>query len=241
MEKDCSVKSKRYSRQLPLLGIEGQSRLAGSRVAVVGLGGLGSIVSQYLVAAGVGHVRIIDGDIVEPSNLNRQILYDEESIGLPKAYVAAWKLRSLNSCSSVEPVYAWVRDENIEDVIGDVDLIIDCLDNWETRLILSRYARSKGVPLLHGAVESYYGQLYFYIPGESACLECIAPRASRKGEVSVIGPAVGVVASLEASLAIRYLSGEPVAPNELVIIDSRTLTIDKIKINADSCECPSGA
>ncbi|MCE4620007.1 MAG: HesA/MoeB/ThiF family protein [Desulfurococcales archaeon] len=237
MEKDCSVKSRRYSRQLSLLGVEGQNRLDSSRVAVVGLGGLGSIVSQYLVAAGVGHVKIIDGDVVEPSNLNRQVLYDEESIGLPKAYVAAWKLRSLNSCTRVEPVYAWVREDNVESIIGDVDLIVDCLDNWETRLILSRYARSRRIPLIHGAVESYYGQLYFYIPGESACLECIAPRASRKGGVSVIGPSVGVVASLEASLAILYLAGREVATNELVIIDSRSLSIDKIKIDNKSCRC----
>ena len=241
MEKDCSVKSRRYSRQLPLLGAEGQSRLAGSRVVVVGLGGLGSIVSQYLVAAGVGYIKIIDRDVVELSNLNRQILYDEESIGLPKAYVAAWKLRSLNPCSRVEPVYDSIREDNVEGIIGDVDLIVDCLDNWETRLILSRYARNKGIPLVHGAVESYYGQLYFYIPGESACLECIAPRAGREGRVSVIGPSVGVVASLEAGLAIRYLTGDEVATNELIIIDSRTLAIDKVKIRASSCECSSRA
>jgi molybdopterin/thiamine biosynthesis adenylyltransferase len=237
LEKECGVNSRRYSRQIPLLGEEGQARLANARVAIVGLGGLGSIVSLYLAAAGVGYLRVVDGDNVEPSNLNRQILYDESSIGLPKAYMAAWRLKALNHCTTIEAVQSTLTRGNVNELIGDVDLIIDCLDNWETRLVLSSYARAMKIPLLHAAVEGYYGQLYFYKPGKSACLECIAPRSLEKRIVSVYGPAVGVVASLEASIALRFLAGEDVEGGELFIIDTREMTIDKLKIARDSCVC----
>ncbi len=236
-EENCGVEAPRYSRQLPLLGEDGQRRLLNSKVAVIGLGGLGSIVAMYLASAGVGYLKIVDSDNVDETNLNRQLLYDALSVGLPKAYLAAKRLRELNPCVNVEPVRASLDNKNIEDIIGHIDLIIDCLDNWRARLLLGRYSMRRNIPLLHAAVEQFYGQLYFYKPGEAACIECIAPRKESRRTIYVMGPAVGVVASLQALMAIMYLSGQQVEPGVLWVIDSKGMTIDKIPIAKNACYC----
>ena len=233
------AKDPRYARQIPIIGEEGQEKLSKSKVAIVGLGGLGSITSQYLAAAGVGELIIIDSDVVEDNNLNRQLLYDTPSIGLPKAPIAARRLKSLNPCTEIKWYQGKLTKENIDEVIGEVDLILDCLDNWETRLVLDDYSWRKGIPLLHAAVEQFYGQIYFSIPGKTACLRCIAPRqdAKREGGIPVIGAGVGVIASLQALIAIQYLVGVFKEPGTLILVDSKRGSIDKIRIDPSACRC----
>ncbi len=229
----------RYSRQLPIIGARAQERLSRSRVAIVGLGGLGSIVSMYLAAAGVGELVIVDSDRVDWNNLNRQLLYDAASIGLPKAPLAARRLRMINPCSRISYSQERITRDNVHDVIGGADLIVDCLDNWETRLVLDWYAHQTDTPLLHAAVESYYGQLLLVKPGETACLHCIAPPREREGPIPVLGPAVGVVASLQALAAVRTLTGDPwPQPGILLLVDSKRGTIDSIPLDPRACECP---
>lgn len=228
----------RYDRQIPLIGEEGQEKLSKATVAIVGLGGLGSITSQYLAAAGVGELIIIDADTVEENNLNRQLLYDAASIGLPKAPLAARRLKSLNPCIRVEWRQARISDDNIGELIPSADLILDCLDNWETRLVLDRYSRRTGIPLLHAAVEGYYGQVYLSVPGRTACLECIAPsNLNVKRKIPVLGASVGIVASLQALIAIRYLVGDYRDEGTLILVDGRRPGIDKIDIDPGACKC----
>ncbi len=236
---DCGFGLERYRRQLGLWGLDGQEMLESSTVAVVGLGGLGGVVSLYLAGAGVGRLILVDGDVVEPHNLNRQLLYDEASVGLPKAVIAARRVREFNSCVEVVPVQERLTPDNVHRILGGVDLIVDALDNWEARLVLDEYARETGTPLVHGAVERFYGQVLFTIPGETACLSCIAPRGGRGRCVQVAGPAVGVVASLEATLAVRFLAGLPVEAGTLYVVDAADGGIEKIPL-APGCGCGDG-
>ncbi len=230
----CDPTAERYDRHLPLInGPEGQEKLSASRVAIVGLGGLGSVVSMYLAAAGVGELVIIDGDRVEESNLNRQLLYDTPSIGLPKPYIAAKRLKSINPCIEVRPKFTKILSlEDAASSIGEVDLVVDALDNWKTRLILDEYTKQKNIPLVHAAVERYYGQLMQIIPGKSPRLSTIAPKEERKGKLRVLGPVVGIVASIEALLSVKTLLGDYTYYNKLIVVDARSLQITHIELKA---------
>jgi molybdopterin/thiamine biosynthesis adenylyltransferase len=229
-----------YERQLPLIGEDGQERLAQSKVMVFGLGGLGSIVTQYLAAAGVGELVLVDYDSVDINNLNRQILYDYASIGIPKPFLAARRLRMLNPCTSVKPLYTSLSEDTLDTLRGQAetaDLLIDALDNWRSRLLLDKLAHTTGKPLVHGAVESYYGQIMAVIPGKTACLRCIAPRdVERKHKIPVIGASVAAIASLEAKLALDILLGKRESAGVLIMIDTKNYEINKIKIEACPCE-----
>ena len=227
----------RYKRQLGLLGIDGQEKLASSTVVVAGLGGLGSIVSLYLAAAGVGRLRIVDPDIVEIHNLNRQLLYSEADLGLPKAYLAARRLRELRPDLKVEPLMAAVSEDNAGEIVRGSDLVVDALDNWEARLALADAAWQEGIRLVHAAVDRYYGQITTIHRDRTICLHCIAPASPQRRCTQVIGPAVGVVASLEAMEAIKVLTGigEPLY-NKLLVVDAITPSIDVIKLTPIPCE-----
>ena len=232
--------SGRYVRQLGLLGEEGQERLSEASVAVVGLGGLGSAVSLYLAAAGVGRLILVDPDRVEPHNLNRQVLYDESDVGLPKAYLAARRVRAQNPRVRVDPYPTAVSGENVEELLGDADVIVDALDNWEARLVLDRYAWMEGKPLVHAAVERWYGQLTVVQRGRTSCLACLAPERPGRTCTQILGPVAGILGLMEALEVIKIVTGaaEP-AYNKLVVVDAKTLTIDTIPLDPAPCpRCP---
>ena len=231
MRPGCGPDSPRYSRQIPLLGVEGQERLSRSTVAVVGLGGLGSTVSLYLAAAGVGRLVLVDGDRVEDGNLNRQILYDEASIGLPKPFIAARRIRLLNSCVETVPVHEWVTRDNADRILGEADLVVDALDNWSGRLVLDEYTERAGKPLVHGAVERLYGQVMLVVPGGPR-LRAIAPGGEKRGVIPVMAPAVGVIASLEAELAVEALLGDYTRAGRLYIVDLRLMDIQSVELRS---------
>ena len=231
MRPGCGPDSPRYSRQIPLLGAEGQERLSRSTVAVVGLGGLGSTVSLYLAAAGVGRLVLVDGDRVEDGNLNRQILYDEASIGLPKPFIAARRIRLLNSCVETVPVHEWVTRDNADRILGEADLVVDALDNWSGRLVLDEYTERTGKPLVHGAVERLYGQVMLVVPGGPR-LRAIAPGGEKRGVIPVTAPAVGVIASLEAELAVEALLGDYTRAGRLYIVDLRLMDIQSVELRS---------
>lgn len=165
----------RYRRQLAIdgWGEKAQEKLSHAHVTVVGAGGLGSPVLLYLTAAGVGHIRIIDGDTLSLSNLNRQILYGDALIGLPKAESTRRKLKELNPSVEIETIPARIDPDSMDLHLPTEGIMVDCLDNFETRFLLNRHAVENHLPLVHAGVEGLYGQLTTIIPEETPCLECI--------------------------------------------------------------------
>jgi molybdopterin-synthase adenylyltransferase len=204
----------RYSRQILFRGIgpEGQKRLRASRVAIVGCGATGSALSSLLARAGVGWLRIIDRDYVEPSNLQRQMLFDEHDAAesLPKAIAAANKIRQFNSEIEVDPHAADLIPGNIEELLQGAQIVLDGTDNFETRYLINDYAVSKHVPWIYTAAVGSYGVVMNILPGETACLACVFPD-SPTGMVEtcdtsgILNSAVNLAASISATEAIKYL------------------------------------
>ncbi|BDR92212.1 HesA/MoeB/ThiF family protein [Vulcanisaeta souniana] len=230
----------RYSRQVAVIGKEGQEKLSRARVAVIGLGGLGSLVSMYLAGAGVGELTIVDYDTISVTDLHRQLLYREEDVGKPKVEVAISRLHALNPTVKIKPVNDALVEENAEVVLDGVDVVVDALDNWLGRQVLNEAIVKLRKPLVHGAVNGWYGQVSTIIPGRTPCLfELVHARSLPQcvGYCPVIGPVVGVVASIEATEVIKLITGigEPLI-NKLLIIDGKNWVIDEIKLSrVDNC------
>ncbi len=215
----------RYQRQvlLPQIGTAGQAVLGRSRVLVLGCGALGTVISEQLVRAGVGLVRIADRDLVELNNLQRQVLFDEEDANqsFPKAIAAAKRLRRVNSSVTIEPLVLDVHAGNIEELL-DVDLVMDGTDNAETRYLLNDACVKHGRPWIYGACVGTEGRVMAVVPGKTACLRCVFPEAPGAGElptcdtVGVLGAIAGAVASIQAATAIRIL----VDPKEAFVLPS---------------------
>jgi adenylyltransferase/sulfurtransferase len=205
----------RYSRQIRFapIGAAGQRRISESRVALIGAGALGSVAAELLARAGVGTLRIVDRDFVEYSNLQRQSLYDEEDVrrNLPKAEAAAAKLRRINSEIEIEAVVDDVNPTNVEDYIRDVDLVLDALDNFETRFVLNDACVKHSRTWIYAAAVGSYGLVMPILPGKSPCLRCMlgslpAPGASPTCDTAgVIGPITHVVASIQVAEALKII------------------------------------
>jgi adenylyltransferase/sulfurtransferase len=206
----------RYSRQVLFRGIgaEGQRRLAAARVAIVGCGAIGSAVASLTARAGVGTLRIIDRDYVEPSNLQRQSLFDENDAAesVPKAIAAARKIAGFNSEVVVEPEVADLTPANVGSLLAHADLVLDGTDNFETRYLVNDYAVKQGVPWIYAAAVGSYAVTMDILPGETACLACVFP-APPRGVVEtcdtsgILNSAVNLVASIEATEALKLLVG----------------------------------
>lgn len=206
----------RYSRQVlfPGIGAQGQARLSQGRVAIVGCGATGACVSGLLARAGVGQLVIIDRDYVEPSNLQRQSLFDEADAAesLPKAVAAARKIAAFNSEVQTTPVVADLTPENIESLLGDADLILDATDNFETRYLINDFAVKHGKPWIYAAAVAAYAVTMNVLPGETACLACLFP-APPEGTIEtcdtagILNSAVNLIGSIQATEAIKFLVG----------------------------------
>ena len=228
------MSSSRYRRQVLIdqIGEEGQLELTNSKIVVVGAGGLGSPILYYLTAAGVGHIKIVDFDIFDVSNLNRQILHNETRLGMSKAKSAFLTLSKLNSEVEVDYYENKVTRESAKEIFKDCDLIIDAVDNIETRLILNHYSIKQGIPVLFGAVESFEGYLYMFNPQNKdvPCYECLFPNsmACEKKEIPIVGSTAGVIGTWQASEALKFLVGYT-DQNYFLKIDLLGNTIEKIK------------
>ena len=203
-----------YSRQTILkeLGRKGQKKLAQSKVAVVGLGGLGTVSSLYLALAGVGHLRLIDQDTVELDNLHRQVLYGPDDLRYPKVEVAAKKLEETNPFVKVEAISENLNASNIEKLLSGVDCVVDGLDNMHTRYLVNRACASLGVPYVFGAAIGVEGNLSVFAVPETPCLECVFPNVADSDLMScdirgVLGATPGIIGSMEAMEAIKVLTG----------------------------------
>ncbi|MEM1921133.1 MAG: HesA/MoeB/ThiF family protein [Desulfurococcaceae archaeon] len=198
----------RYDRQIPVIGYENQVRLKNTSVLVVGLGGLGSIITTYLVASGIGRIVVVDHDTVSLSDLNRQILYDTSVLGKPKALVAREKLSKLNPNVVVETYVEEFTYGFGERIIRDVDIIVDALDNWETRFVVDKLAFKYNKPLVHGGVEGFYGQVTTLIPGKPPCLRCIFQIVKPvKKRVNVVATTPGIIGVIEANEVLKLAIG----------------------------------
>ena len=216
----------RYARQIPLIGDDGQRSLAGATVFIAGAGGLGSPVSIYLAEAGVGEIRIADLDVVDESNLNRQILHPADRLGMLKAESAAKTLAALNPECRVVPFAEKIDADSVCRMADGADLIIDCMDNFETRYVLNEASQKLNIPLLHGAVTGFSGQITLVIPGETPCLSCIFPKAGTAESVPIIGASAGVVGSMQALEAVRFLVGKPTLAGKLLLYDGASNAVD---------------
>ena len=228
-----------YSRQmaLPEVGVRGQARLRASHVAVVGAGGLGVPVLQYLAGAGIGRLTIVDGDRLEPSNLHRQTLYALADCGRPKAELAAARVRALNPDVEVHARAERLDASNAASLLRDADLVLDCSDNFSTKFLINDLACSIGVPALFASVYQYEGQLQLVRPAAAgACMRCIWPQATRDGvvgncaEAGVLGPVPGVFGSLQALEALKFLMDLPgQLRDEVLVIDLTTFSTSRVR------------
>ena len=240
MENGLKVVYERYQRQLPILGEEGQKKVSSSSVLIVGVGGLGSIVSLYLAAAGVGKLVLVDNQRIEVSNLNRQILYRERDVGEKKVLVAAARLRELNPALKVIPIDTKIDRSNVDEIVQMADVVVDALDNWETRLIVNESCVRHGKPFIHAGVEAFYGQVSTIIPGKTACLQCIISKPPPpRNHIPVIGAAVGVIGSIEALEVIKLLAfgEEHTLAGKLLIVDLKNYSLDVIRVERRP-DCP---
>jgi adenylyltransferase/sulfurtransferase len=216
-----STNEDRYSRQTRFSGIgpDGQTRLAASRVAILGCGALGSASAMAMVRAGVGFVRLIDRDVPELSNLPRQVLFDEADVhdGLPKAVAAATQLARINSGTVLEPIVADLIASNAATLLSGVDVIIDGSDNLEARYLINEFACREWMPWVHGGAIGAEGRVLTVVPGKTACLRCLVPEPPLPGTLptcdtaGIIGPAAMVVGAVQAAEAIKLLVGEGTA------------------------------
>jgi molybdopterin-synthase adenylyltransferase len=235
-----------YSRQVVLkeFGQKGQNKLCASKVAVVGVGGLGSVSSLYLALAGVGYLRLIDQDILELKNLHRQILYTIDDLDYPKAEAASNRLKKLNPLVEVEPISENVNSENVERLLSGVDLVVDGLDNMATRYAINRVCVKMKIPYVFGAAIGMEGNLSVFSTPETPCLECILPNLSDNELLKcdtrgVLGATPGIIGGMQAFEAIKVLSGVGTPlKGKLMICDFSDMSFTTIDI-AKRANCPS--
>ena len=230
----------RYHRQiiLPNWGKEGQKKVKEAVVFIAGAGGLGSPVSIYLAAAGVGKLRICDDGEPELSNLNRQILHTDGDIGKNKTFSARETLEKVNPHVRVESLPTRIVRESVGDLVGDAVIIVDCMDNFPTRHILNEYAVKKRIPFVHGGVSGMCGQITFIQSPETPCLHCIFPGSPPREVFPVVGATPGVIGTLEALEVLKFITG--IGENlkgRLLIWDGERMIFEQVHVNNDPL-CP---
>jgi len=237
----------RYHRQalVPSIGEAGQQRLAEASVLVIGCGALGTVSADLLARAGIGHIRIADRDIVEVTNLQRQVLFDESDLASPKATAARDRLHSINSTIDIEAFVEDVDASNIERLADGCTAFVDGLDNFETRYLLNDLAVSTNRPWFYGGAVGTTGMSAAIIPGESPCLRCVFPEPPAPGlnptcdTAGVLGPVVHMVAAHQAMQAIKFLSGHAEAVDRRVhSFDAWANTRHAMDITVPREDCP---
>lgn len=237
----------RYARHLNLEGVgeSGQERLIGSSALVIGAGGLGSPVCLYLAAAGVGRIGVADDDVVEETNLQRQVIHTTARVGIAKVDSAAESMRALNPSVTVEPHRMRVDASVIDALIARYDVVIDASDNVATKYLVNDACVRAGKPLVHAGVVAFTGQVMTILPGQGACYRCLFRDEPPAGsvptckQVGVLGAVVGVIGSLQAVEAIKLLAGvgEPLV-GRLLTVDALTMAVRTVPLPGPSADCP---
>ncbi len=242
----------RYARQWRFapLGESGQRQLLASRVLLCGCGALGTVLANTLVRAGVGRLRIVDRDFVETTNLQRQVLFDEDDVAaqLPKAVAAAEKLRRVNSTVEIEPIVADVDAGNVEQFASGADVILDGTDNFETRFLLNDVAVKHDIPWVYGGCLGAEGQTMTILPGDTPCLRCLMPEPPPPGvaptcdTAGILASIINVIASIEALEAIKILAGHREAVSRTLQVfdlwENQCRQLDLSKLRSEgNCPC----
>jgi adenylyltransferase/sulfurtransferase len=231
---------------LPEIGSEGQEQLLNASTVVIGCGALGSVQAQLLARAGVGRIRIVDRDVLELNNLQRQVIFNEEDVaaGLPKAEAAARKLRKINSSIEIEGLVEDVTPRNIEELITDVDIVLDGTDNIETRYLINDACVKHKKPWIYGGVIGTTGMAMPVLPGEGPCIRCLFPETPPPGSlptcdtVGVLNTAPATVASIQVTEAIKLLVGKGISKNRLLTLDLWTGSYRFVAVQKDTnCPC----
>ena len=223
----------RYLRNHDAISEAEQASLAINRVLVVGCGGLGGMVIECLARTGVGHLRVVDGDLFEASNLNRQILCSTMNLGRPKTLAAKQRVMAVNSLVEVDAVQADLTTENALDLLADCDAAVDCLDNIPSRLLLQQAAKTAGIPLVHGAVAGWLGRVCVIQPGEDL-LNLLYPEAEEtQGEEQQMGTlsfTASLTASWQAAETVKLLLGKPGLQGEILEVDLLSGSADRLSL-----------
>ena len=228
----------RYKRQILLFGEDGQENLKKSTIFIAGAGGLGCPISIYLAVAGVGTITLVDMDVVDQTNLNRQILHYDRDIGKKKTASAEEKLREINPDIRVKAIDTTIDEMNVLRLVGSADGIVDAMDNFPTRYLLNEAAIKKNIPLFHGAIRGLYGQATTIIPGVTPCLRCIFPNAPPKEVFPVVGVTPGFIGMVQATEVLKYLIRDGrLLTNRLFIWDGREARAEEICVERNPA-CP---
>jgi len=235
----------RYDRQirLPQVGIEGQTLLANSHALIIGMGGLGSPASLYLAAAGVGKLTLVDFDVVEASNLQRQIVHREATIGMAKVDSAKQTLQTVNPLIEIEAINAFLSPEQLGLLCQQADVILDCTDNGFSRTAINEAAMMARKPLVSAAAIRWEGQLSIYDGRDlnAPCYLCFDPQANQGGETcdaqGILSPVVGTMGVLQALETIKLLLGNPSLIGEVMVFDGLSLQQQRFKLSQDP-DCP---
>lgn len=236
-----SSELERYERQMLISGwgTEGQKKLKAAKVAVAGMGGLGCPASIYLTAVGVGKLILIDKEKFELNNLNRQILGSQKDIEKAKAEVAKEKLEALNSKVEVKAVVAEITKQNVHNLIGNVDAVLDGQDNWKTRFIINEHCVTHNIPFIHAGISALHGQITTIVPGEGPCLRCIFPKDPPEVEkIPVLGATPALFASLQVMETVKLITtiGKPLVAR-MLFADAEEMVFETVEVKRN-VECP---
>ena len=243
------MKLDRYVRQMvfPPVGETGQRKLLSSSVAVIGCGGLGTHIADNLSRAGVGRLKLVDPDRVELNNLQRQTLFDEQdaAAALPKVEAAARKLQTINSQVRIEPLAIEVGPANVEGIVGDVDVVLDGCDNFDTRYLVNDACVKLGVPWVYGGAVASYGMTMTVVPRKTPCLRCIFPQMPpRESAVTcatagIVASTVAIIAALESTEAMKLLLGQGQPNHGLTYLDIWENSFEVFSIERSDERCPT--
>jgi adenylyltransferase/sulfurtransferase len=223
---------------MPDWGENGQKKLKAAKILVAGAGGLGCPASLYLTAVGVGNLTIVDRDKYELSNLNRQILGWQKDIGRYKAEASKEKLKAFNPDIAVNALVTEITEDNVLKIIHDHNIVVDAMDNWETRFILNKACVNKGIPFIHAGIHGLTGQLITIVPGKGPCLRCIMPKTPQEiKNFPVLGATPGLFATLQVMEAVKIIVGigEPLV-GRMVFINGEHMSFTTFEVNRNP-EC----
>lgn len=240
MNKLTEQDKSRYKRQLTIPGWDeaAQEKIKAASIGVAGAGGLGSAIITYLAAAGFGKITIADKDVVDLTNLNRQILHWQTDIGNRKVDSAAKKIKQLNPDIEIVPVFGEITEKTVSSIFSGTDIIIDALDNFASRNVVNQYSVDRGVPFVHGAVWGLEGRITTVIPGNTACFTCIYPATPPAEVTPVAGVTPGLIGMLQVTEAIKISTGiGELLSDVLLVCDFETMSFTRLHIRKNP-DCP---
>lgn len=235
------MEENRYERHFLLdgFGSDGQKKLSEAKVLIVGVGGLGSPVAMYLASAGIGKIGLIDADVVDVTNLQRQIIHSESSVGVDKVVSAKSRIAELNSETEVITYNFFFDVNNAESIAAEYDFIVDCADNNPTKFLINDVCVKLRKPFCHGSITEYSGRVFTHIPS-TACYRCLFDEDDEPSKKrGVLGASVGIIGSIQATEVIKYFTGiGTLLTNSLLTLDVRTMNFFRLKMNPSAkCNC----